>query len=111
MFKTNSYIASPPSQDFSFDQCGFAVAVLWVVCCLLSPATVSAHVTRRGCKVGACSRWLVYPLECSLWEGRGKMDQERQWQLPLSVFHSSAFVRCPGAFELGGHDLMEPGLG
>jgi hypothetical protein len=39
------------------------------------------------------------------------MDQERQWQLPLSVFHSSAFVRCPAAFELGEHDLMEVGLG
>jgi hypothetical protein len=37
------------------------------------------------------------------------MDQERQWQLPLPVFHS-AFVRCPAVFELGGHDLMEVGL-
>jgi hypothetical protein len=39
------------------------------------------------------------------------MDQERQWQLPLPVLDSSAFVRCPAAFDLGGHDLMEVGLG
>lgn len=83
-----SFIASPLSQDLSFDQCGFAVTVLWVVCCLLSPATVYAHVTRCGCKVGACSRWFVYPL-----------------------LGPSGCVGCPAASELGGHDPMEVGLG
>lgn len=42
MSKINCFIASPPSQDLSFDQCGFAVAVFWVICCLMPPATVYA---------------------------------------------------------------------
>lgn len=39
------------------------------------------------------------------------MNEERQWQLPFPVLDPSGCVGCPAAFELGGHEPMEVGLG